>query len=435
MKRRLKVLVSAYSCDPTRGSEPGVGWGWVKALSRHHDLLVLTSDLFRANIEAELHRDPALRGGLQFHYVPRTRYLRLSRLWKPALLWTYRRWQQDAYRLALQLQRDPGFDLVHQLTWVTFREPGHLWKLDVPFVWGPIGGLENTPWRLLPMLGVRGLVHFASRNVLNTLHKRLLPRPKRAFRKAHGGIIAATEGIRREILRHYGQESQVICETAPPEPIAATHSIRVGGAPLRISWSGAHDPGKALPLLLHAVVRLPGAVGWELHILGEGPCTTRWRRVARRLGVDSRCTWHGQLPRPQAIALLGSSHVFALTSVKDLTTTVVMEALSQGVPVVCLDHCGFAGVVTSECGVKVPVGTPDTIGSRFADALGHLWAHEAERQKLAAGALERVRQFTFERKAEAVSEIYHRALGRGGSPLGHLPRHRQSVNPVGMALR
>ncbi|MBM4042275.1 MAG: glycosyltransferase family 4 protein, partial [Planctomycetes bacterium] len=269
MKRRLRVLVSAYSCDPTRGSEPGVGWGWIKALARHHDLSVLTSDVFRANIEEGLRREPALQEHIRFHYVPRTRYLRLSRVWKPALLWTYRSWQRDAYRLALDLQREPGFDLVHQLTWVTFREPGHLWKLDVPFVWGPIGGLENTPWCLLPIVGLRGFAHFACRNVLNTLHKGLLLRPRRAFRKARGGIIAATEGIRREIRKHYGEDSQVICETAPPEPIAATHSIRRDGEPLRISWSGAHDPGKALPLLLHAVARLPGTVRWELHILGD----------------------------------------------------------------------------------------------------------------------------------------------------------------------
>lgn len=411
MNRRLRVLVSGYSCDPTRGSEPGVGWGWVKALSRHHDLTVITSDLFRANIEAELQRDPALQGRLQFHYVPRTRYLRLSRLWKPALLWTCRRWQKDAYRLALALQRDRGFDLVHQLTWVTFREPGYLWKLEVPFVWGPIGGLENTPWRLLPTLGLWGSAHFACRNVLNALHKRLLLRPRRAFRKARGGIIAATEGIRREILRHYGEDSQVICETAPPEPIAATHSIRLGGQPLRISWSGAHDPGKVLPLLLHAVARLPGTMRWELHILGEGPCTAKWQRVARRLGVDDRCTWHGQVRRQQAIALLGNSHVFALTSVKDLTTTVVMEALSRGVPVVCLDHCGFADVVNSECGIKVPLGTPDSISACLADALERLWADEAARQRLAAGALQRVGLFTFERKAEAVSGIYQQLAG------------------------
>ena len=31
MARRLKVLVAVYACSPCRGSESGVGWGWVNA--------------------------------------------------------------------------------------------------------------------------------------------------------------------------------------------------------------------------------------------------------------------------------------------------------------------------------------------------------------------------------------------------------------------
>ena len=37
-----KILVSAYSCEPNRGSEPGVGWTYVKEMSKYFDLIVLT---------------------------------------------------------------------------------------------------------------------------------------------------------------------------------------------------------------------------------------------------------------------------------------------------------------------------------------------------------------------------------------------------------
>ncbi len=46
---------------------------------------------------------------------------------------------------------------------------------------------------------------------------------------------------------------------------------------------------------------------------------------------------------------------FVITSLKDLTSTVLLEALAQGVPVICPDHCGFADVVTGECGLKIPM--------------------------------------------------------------------------------
>lgn len=41
---RLKVLVSAYACSPERGSEPAVGWGFVSALRKFHDLWVIVEE-------------------------------------------------------------------------------------------------------------------------------------------------------------------------------------------------------------------------------------------------------------------------------------------------------------------------------------------------------------------------------------------------------
>jgi hypothetical protein len=58
----MKVLISAYACNPFRGSEEGVGWGWVTAIARSHDVCVLTADYHREDIEKALAEDPVLRG-------------------------------------------------------------------------------------------------------------------------------------------------------------------------------------------------------------------------------------------------------------------------------------------------------------------------------------------------------------------------------------
>jgi len=412
--KRLKVLICAYACNPTMGSEPGVGWGWVKAIARYHDLWVLTNSANQRNIEDEIARTPDAYHGVHFHYIPRKRWRGLERIWPPAYLWTYHLWLREAYAVGRRLHQEIGFDLVHQLTYVTFRAPGHLWKLDVPFVWGPIGGLENTPWRLLPAMGLKGAVHFACRNVINSFHKRFLRAPKRAFRKAasRGAVIAATEGVRKEIRRWYGCESRVICEVAAPEPIAGTHSVRLPGEPLRLAWSGLHIPRKALPLLLRALARLPGEVDWCLDVLGHGPCTGRWQRLTRRLGLDGRCTWRGWLPREEAIAVMRKAHVFVITSLQDLTSTVLMEALALGLPVVCPDHCGFSDVVTAECGIAVPAKTPKQIMIGFGTAIERVWANEERRRALAEGARWRAAASGGDEKARAVNCVYGGACQR-----------------------
>src|SRR5271163_2900827 len=262
----MKILACAYACNPFHGSEEGVGWGWVNAVAQNHEVWVLTAAYHRRDLEEALRLHPEKRRRLHFifveekpwHYRPTAGWIRIENsIAKPIMNWAYRLWLREAGLVGTKLHNEIGFDLVHHMTYVGFRFPGHLWKLDIPFVWGPIGGLENTPWRLLPAMGMRGMIRFAGRNAINSFHRRFLRLPKRAFRKSGRGIIAATKSIQRKILECYGEASTVICEIGAPAVIAGTHSLREAGKKLIICWSGQHQSGKALPLALAALAALP----------------------------------------------------------------------------------------------------------------------------------------------------------------------------------
>ncbi len=67
----------------------------------------------------------------------------------------YAAWQRAAYRAALDLHRDRPFDLAHQLNITGYREPGYLWKLPIPFVWGPVGGAADIPPGFFPIMSAR----------------------------------------------------------------------------------------------------------------------------------------------------------------------------------------------------------------------------------------------------------------------------------------
>ena len=57
-------------------------------------------------------------------------------------------------------------------------------KINKPFVWGPIGGLENSPWRFLPSLGLKGFIFFYfGRNIINLWQRHFLLRPKKAVKR------------------------------------------------------------------------------------------------------------------------------------------------------------------------------------------------------------------------------------------------------------
>ncbi len=421
MTKRLNVLVQAYACNPLQGSEEGVGWGWVSAIASHHDLHVLTASYHREDIESYLATRPELARNLRFHYVgPRFWHYRPTPAWrkiensifKPIMHFCYQAWQKDAYRLALELSDEHSFDLAHVITYVGFRFPGRYWKLPIPLVWGPIGGLENTPWRYFPALGIKGCIKFAGRNVLNLLDKVLRPGPKRAFRKAEGGIISATSAVREEIRRWYGVDSVVRCEIGAVDLL---QPIQIGkremGEPLRIVWSGLHSPAKALPILLRALSALPDEVQWQLEVLGDGPMTVTWQGLASSLGLNRNILWTGRISRTGAIHRLAQSHVIVVTSLHDLTSSVIIEALSVAVPVICPNHFGFQDAIDESCGIKVSVVSLSDISDGICRAIQTLHDDEQYRQGLARGALQRSTHFSWKTTGDLVSQIYEGQVG------------------------
>lgn len=413
MSERLKVLVCAYACSPYRGSEPGVGWGFVDALSRRHDLWVIVEEeKFRSDIERFLEQNPEYRERVRFFFIRKKRNRLLRKLWPPSYYRYYRQWHMAAYRLAEQLHGSVGFDIVHQLTMVGFREPGYLWKLGIPFVWGPVGGMGLFPWRFLPTVGFYGSMYYLGYNLYNLAQMRFMRRPRLAALAAGCGLITATPENRDGAMTYWGCSSTTISEVGLPDEPVAQIALRSPGEPLRIVWSGQHTPGKALNLGLRALARLPEGIRWEMHILGEGAMTAKWKRLAADMEMSAQCSFHGWLPREEALQRMRQGHVMLITSLRDLTSTVTVEALAGGLPILCLDHCGFGEAVDESCGIKIPVRNPRSAVEGIADAIERLARDEQLRRTLARGALERAQAFSWENKARIIDKIYQSKLAQ-----------------------
>ena len=413
MSERLKVLISAYACSPYKGSEPGVGWGFVAELAKHHELWVIVEEeKFRADIERYIDDNPEFSRQVHFHFICKRRNRLLRKLWPPSYYWYYRRWHKDALDLANVLHAEIKFDLAHQLTMVGFREPGYLWRLGIPFVWGPVGGMGVFPWRFLVKVGWYGGLYYLGYNLYNLAQMRFMQRPKIAALEAGSGLIAATPENQAQMLVRWGVDSSLIAEVGlPSEPIPDVHRGNPGG-PLRVVWTGLHLPRKALNLGLEALALTSPPL--ELHVLGEGPRTPAWKSLAKQLGVSKKCYFHGWLSRDEALAVMRSAQVMLITSLRDLTSTVTIEALAMGLPIVCLDHCGFAHVVDETCGIKVPLTDPKLVVKGISAALTLLANDELWRRQLAQGALIRAKAFGWEKKVAVLNQIYAQRLRAAG---------------------
>ena len=132
----------------------------------------------------------------------------------------------------------------------------------------------------------------------------------------------------------------------------------------------------------------------------------RWRRLARRRGVSSSVQWLGQLRRDDALNQFRWADVFAFTSLRDTTGTVILEALAAGLPVVCLDHQGARDVIRDDCGIRVPVTSPRQTVRALSRALRELAIDDLRRRRMANAASRRAREYLWSRHGEALREVY-----------------------------
>lgn len=411
MQKKYKVLVSCYACSPFRGSEPGMGWNFVECLSNYHVLHVITEEVkWQEDIEKVFSSNPELAQNLTFHFIAKKRNKWLRKIWPSSYYWYYKKWQKKAYKLAKDLNEEENFDIIHQLNMVGFREPGYLWKIDKPFVWGPIGGLEITPWRFLSVMGLYGSLHYFSRNIINLFQRRFLVRPQQAATRENSKLIAATLGTKESINKLWETDAEVISEVGTiPENGATEIYRRSSNEPLKIVWSGLHIPRKALNLLIAALQKLKH-LNIELHVLGDGKSNKKWKKLSKKRDVNGQIYWHGWVKKSEAHQVMSKGHLFCITSLHDLTSTVTLEALSLGLPIICLDHCGFAEVVNESCGIKIPVTNSNRVITGFANAIKKLYKNESLRLRLSRGALERAKDYNWDNKVLRINKLYNQLV-------------------------
>ena len=415
---RLRVLLSAFAISPFVGSEGGVGWETATRLAQYHDVTVLCGDLAagrptQAALTAYFDTHPGIPG-LTIHYVESPPLARIcetlhSRAGLWALYWVgYHLWQRRAIFEARRLHARDRFDVAHQLTFASYREPGYLWRLPVPFFWGSVGGATGVPLSFAPILGLSGTWRVALRNLGNFLQRRISFRARHAARVAQ--VVWAGGEDERWLIERWGGHAEYLPQSGT-ELTTEGPRTRSDTEPLRLLWSGRHDYNKALPLLLMALARLRECTSVTLDILGAGPDTSKCMEIAACLKLGPLINWHGHVPRTDALETMARAHVLVHTSLHEGTPGVVLEALSLGLPVICHGVSGMAVAVTDQCGIKVPLRDPDTSILGFASAIERLAVDRPLYARMSIGALARARELDWDSKIDRISGAYRTAVG------------------------
>jgi glycosyltransferase involved in cell wall biosynthesis len=402
----LRILLSAYACEPLKGSEPGVGWHWAMALARSgHEVWVITRANNRDSIERALRAEPRPHPSFMYYDLPAW-----GRWWKSGsrgVRLYYVLWQWGAYRAVRQLNRVCRFDIVHHITFGVFRHPSFMAFLGVPFVFGPLGGGEVAPPQLRETFPLRGRVLDAVRDFANRV-ARIDPLMAAIYRRS-AAILCKTRETLHAIPEKYREKCLIQVEVGTDAP----HPDRVRREPrdkrqFQVLYVGRLIYWKGLHLGLRAFAQFsathPDA---RLTVIGGGR-DERWLRgIAHRLGIASAVTWMPWLERSQVMQAYAQHDAFLFPSLHDSSGNVVLEAMCCEVPVICLEVGGPAALVDSSCGFRVGAGEPHRVVDGLARALAMLAENPALGRTMGeAGARRARQQFSWARQVTRMEGIY-----------------------------
>lgn len=364
---RPRAVVFAYACEPGRGSEPGAGWGVVRALAEAADCTVLVGPAHADGVRRWAQSHPGEAAHLRFVVVPEARWPRPAGRGRLGWFMAYLRWLPNAERVARRLHAERPFDVACHAAYSTYWLPTPAVALGIPTVWGPVGGAVTTPAGLWPALGWRGIGGEVVDRVAVRLFA-LLPAARRAARRATVRVVQNAETrdqlpaalrARAWVLNH------ALLTELPPTPVDVPARGRT------LLCAGALEARKGARLAIRALAHAPPDV--RLTVVGDGPERQALERLAARLGVADRVTFLGAVPRERLFALLDTAAAAVFTGLREEGGLALAEAMLRGAPVVVLAH-GGARTIAEACTdpsrvALVAPGRVDDTARRLAAAM------------------------------------------------------------------
>lgn len=407
----LNVLVNAYAVSPLWGSEPGMGWNWIANISKYCNLFIITEEEWQEKINTVLDEQP-FKDNLHFFYIPISENARSmfhnQGDWR--FYWHYKQWQKAALEKAKEICRDTEIDVVHQLNTVTFREPGYLWQLDKPFVWGPIGGLGETTNAYFKDAPLKTRMLLSVKDYISLSQFRFSHRINEAFLHSQV-LISAVPFVQEAIKTIKKRDSFLIPETGCYDLNTSIIDKRQRNE-FHIIWTGRFIYTKRLDIALRSIAMIKDLPNLHFHIVGIGSDeqVQAYKNLGHKLGIDSICEWHGKVENRKVHEMMREADLFFFTSIREATSTVIPEAINNCLPIVCFNACGFGPLVTEKIGRKVELTTPEQSAIDFAKEIRKLYYDKELLYEMSLNCREALKELLWEEKAKRVVTLYEEAI-------------------------
>lgn len=411
----MKILASVYACSPYDGSERAVGWNWIKELDKSNQITAITSHVYQHDIEDFMKKNPTVIQNTKFIYVdvPHTKWhvgYRLERLY-------YMLWQKKAVQKAKELCQKEQFDLVHHITYVTCVLPTFMHELDLPFLYGPVSGGENTPAVIrYPMSRKERIVEFV--RSASQLFFKSTPNFAKTMDKAKL-ILVTTDETKALIPKKYHNKTKVFQSIGLTEDIFSPEPPEKRNEKVRFLIAGRMLYWKGFELAIRAFVKASQKNSEiELTVLGDTENNPAYEAHKNHLielcgDIEDKIKFVSTVPHSEMKSFYDQFDCLLNCSLRDSGCFVVMEGMSRGLPLICVNTGGPKINTTHDSAIKIEPAPMETMVEKIADAI--LVVAENKELRINMGKAARMhaqKTFLIASRTEQMNRFYAEVVGR-----------------------
>jgi glycosyltransferase involved in cell wall biosynthesis len=321
----------------------------------------------------------------------------------------YNFWQKALYRFVLRNIDISSFDLIHHLTSISFREPGYLWKINKPFIWGPISGNVKIPDSFASLLTNKQKFAQKIRNIIVEFQLNYSRRVFLASKKANL-IYCVTSEDYSHFQNYFPNKIKAMLDVGSTNNFRS--ELKIEKKSVHFIWIGRVVYSKALSIFLYSIAEhqkynLKSNV--EFTVIGDGPDLQKNIILSKQLNLKN-IKFLGSLLHDDVLLKLQQADCLIHTSIREATSATILEALSFGIPVICHNAFGMGIAVNEKCGIKIPFINPSKSIHGFSKAINKIIDDEDLLKELKNNAFKRADELSWKHMALNITNDYEQIL-------------------------
>lgn len=391
----MKVLLNAFQYDIDGVSESFLAAKWHQCLAKHCNIDVVSS-----NVDHDL-----------IKFNPSNRWLFSNELLNrvnSAVKFDYFYFNYKSERLLRERIKD--YDVFHHVSPVAPRYPVSLGQYANKFILGPIAGGLRAPESFRSEVEGSEEFFLKARNV-DSLRFKADPTLRKTYESATK-ILVAGQYLESVIPARFHHKFKSFLDVGVDVNEFSFIQRTRGEGKLKLIYVGRVVPYKGLIYLLKALAALPQNIhrNIELVVVGDRAQTTYeldCYKFVEENYLHNVVTFKGYVSKAIVNKLYDKSHIFCFPSLAEAGGTVVVEALSKGLPVIAANVGGPAESVNETCGYLVETYNPICFVEALKDAIEKFYYDATLISVLSKGARERAEKlYDWDARGKLMANIY-----------------------------